>query len=67
MAKNNKIKPEEMQNYQTVLHIQHLVIPCVYYLIFAANYFSGNEPLRRLIFNEIGVLYSDFKENLSQY
>ena len=67
VAKNNKIKPEEMQNYQTVLHIQHLVIPCVYYLIFAANYFSGNEPLRRLIFNEIGVLYSDFKENLSQY
>ena len=57
-----KIRPEDMHNYQTILHMQYLVAPCFACLTFVAVYYLRHGPLRKAVFSKILDMYMDLKE-----
>ena len=58
----SKVKPEEMQNYQTAIHLQYLVAPCCSAIFFVAVYYVRHKPLRQAVANEILDTYMNLKE-----
>ena len=63
----SKVKPEEMQNYETAIHFQYLVAPCFAEIMFVAVYYLRHGPLRQAVASQIIDIYMNFKELVVQY
>ena len=62
----SKIKPEEMQNYQTAIHLQYLVAPVFVSILFVAVYYLRHEPLQQAVLKKILEMKLDLKEFIAR-
>ena len=63
----SEVKPEDMKNYQTLLHLQYLVAPCFSAVVFLTFYFWHHRPLQQAVLNKILELYMYFKALVIKY
>ena len=58
----SNVKPEDMKNYQIMLHLQYLVAPCFSAVVFLTVYYWRHISLQQAVLKKILELYMDFKE-----
>ena len=58
----SRVKPEEMQYYQTTLYLVYLLSPFCAATMFVAVYYLRHKPLQQAVFNKMLNIYMDFRE-----